>query len=708
MDITMRIQPLLQQLIYIFLFLVFSLRVSALPIWGDSGTENNSLMEDLFSIAAPKSSADAGLPVLQTAEQARSALRVLENNLRQTGDLIIIGKLAPRIMELLPSNQKVRYLYVLALTASGELSRAQLITANLAASKEAYFYNLLAKAAIAKAKQKFTEARNAAQQAIASDPRHPYAYNFLGQLEAQQGNNNRALENFKKAVERSPKFAAAHSNLGALYFFLGKNTQAWKAFSAAVDIAPGYCAPLMGRAAISMARADINNAKADLERCLQSDPTQLLARQQLATLYLKSGRLDQAKQLARTTTAAETQFSRIMLADIHLRQNEIAAAREQLNKLKKKSAQVNYMLSLCDIIDGQTGDASRKIKQAIKLAPDSPALALVNIIYTFYNDRPVNQRQLIKLGQDRSIGPLANFIAGNQQAANGNFRAAYKSWAQAENLLPGFIFRGLNSNQVENGSSSREQRFLGLGMLLYLKKLYPAALLEFEKALSANPNSFMANYFAALASAHIGKDNKVDRYLLRSLKQTPTFFPANYMMAERSLRRRDINKAITYYRAAARSEPDAGVLVKLALLYEGKGKIEPTIETYQRLIDAHPENFLGYNQLAWLYAKRGENLEKALALARQADKLVSDNASINDTLGWIYFHMGKYSLANTYLQQANKISNNRNPDILFHLASLSYREGKLKTAKHHLEKAMALSKNFDSLKEAKELLNKLQ
>jgi len=704
----MRIQPLLQQLIYIFLFLVFSLRVSALPIWGNAETENNSLMDDLFSIAAPKSSADAGLPVLQTAEQAQSALRVLEKNLRQTGDLIIIGKLAPRIMELLPSNQKVRYLYVLALTARGELAKAQAITANLAASKDAYFYSLLAKAAIAKARKKFAEARNATQRAIASDPDHPYAYNFLGQLEAQQGNNNRALENFKQAVERSPKFAAAHSNLGALYFFLGEHAQAWKAFSAALDIAPGYCAPLMGRATISIARADINNAKTDLERCLQSDPTQLLARQQLAALYLKSSRLDQAKQLARTTTAAETQFTRIMLADIHLRQNEIAAARKQLNRLKKKSAQMNYMLSLCDIIDGQTGDASRKIKQAIKLEPDSPALALVNIIYTFYDGRSVNQRQLLNLGKDKSIGPLANFIAGNRQAAGGNFRTAYKFWTRSENLLPGFIFRGLNSNQIEDGSSREEQRFLGLGMLLYLKELYPAALLEFEKALSANPNSFMANYFAALASAHTGKDNKVDKYLLRSLKQTPGFFPANYMMAERSLRRRDINKAIIYYRAAAKSEPDAGVLVKLALLYEGKGKIKPTIETYQRLIDAHPENFLGYNQLAWLYAKRGENLEKALALARQADKLVSDNASVNDTLGWIYFHMGKYNLAKTYLQQANKISNSRNPDILFHLASLSYREGKMKTAKHHLEKAMTLSKNFDSLKEAKELLNKLQ
>ncbi|HEB55344.1 MAG TPA: tetratricopeptide repeat protein [Gammaproteobacteria bacterium] len=706
MDKIMRRQPRLQALIYIFLFLTFSCRVSALTIWGDSETQNNSFMGDLFNLAPPKSTTGRGLPVLKTAEQARSALKIIETNFRQTGDLIIIAKLAPRIMALLPRNQNIRYLYVLALTARGELSKAQSVSANLTASKGAYFYSLLAKAAIARANKQFTEAINATRQAIAIEPDHPYAYNFLGQLEAQQGNNSQALKNFKMAIRRSPKFAAAHSNLGALYFLLGKPAQAWKAFSNAVAISPEYCAPLIGRAAISITRADINNAITDLKRCLQSNPAQLLARQRLAALYIKSGRLNQAKNLARTTTAAETRFSKIMLADIYLRQNEVAAARKQLKGLKK-SAQVDYMLSLCDIIDGQIEDARKKIGEAIKLEPDSSALALVNIIYTFYKDGSADQKQLMKLGKNDSIGPLVNFVAGNQQAARNNFRAAYKFWTQAENLLPGFIFRGLNSNQVREGSSSEEQRFLALGMLFYLKGLYPAALLEFEKALKTKPSSFMANYFAALASARAGYENKVNKYLLRSLKQTPYFFPANYMMAERSLRHRDINKAIRYYRAAARSEPDAGVLVKLALLYESKGEIKQARETYQRLIDAHPENFLGYNQLAWLYAKRAEHLGDALALARQADKLVPGNASVNDTLGWIYFHMGKYNLANTYLRQANKISNNNNPDILFHLASVSYRKGNLQTAKNQLQKAMALSKNFGSIKEAKELLKKL-
>ncbi len=706
MDKIMRMPPRLQPLICVFLFLAFSFRVSALTIWEDSETKNNAFMEDLFNLAAPTSTTSNGLPVLQSAEQAQAALKVIEKNLRQTGDLILIAELAPRIIQLLPRDQNIRYLYILALTAKGELSKAQSIITNLTASKDSYFYSLLAKAAIARANGKFTAAINAARKAITINPDHPYAYNFLGQLEAQQGNNSRALKNFKIAVERSPKFAAAHSNLGALYFLLGKPAQAWKAFSKAVDIAPGYCAPLMGRAAISIARADINNATADLKQCLQNNPTQLLARQQLAALYIKSGRLDQAKQLARTTTSVETRFSKIMLADIHLRRNEISAAREQLKGLKK-SAQVNYMLSLCDIIDGQTDDARKKIGQAIKLQPDSSALALVSIIYTFYNDGSPNQKQLTKLGQEKSIGPLANFIAGNQQAARNNFSAAYKSWTRAENLLPGFIFRGLSSNQVRNGSSSGEQRFLALGMLLYLKGLYPAALLEFEKALKTNPKSFMANYFAALASARAGYENKVEKYLLRSLKQTPDFFPANYMMAERSLRYRDINKAIRYYRAAAKSEPDAGVLVKLALLYQSKGETKQAKETYQRLIDAHPENFLGYNQLAWLYAERGEKLGQALTLASQANKLAPGNASVNDTLGWIYFHLGKYNLANTYLRQANKISGNNNPDILFHLASVSYKKGNLQTAKHHLLKAMAISKNFDSINEAKELLKKL-
>jgi tetratricopeptide (TPR) repeat protein len=131
-------------------------------------------------------------------------------------------------------------------------------------------------------------------------------------------------------------------------------------------------------------------------------------------------------------------------------------------------------------------------------------------------------------------------------------------------------------------------------------------------------------------------------------------------------------------------------------------------KVYQRFIENHSTSFLGYNQLAWLYAKQAIKLHEALELANKADELRPENASVNDTLGWIYFHKQVYTQAYDYLQKANNISKSNNPDILFHLAAVEFRQGHVKNAKAHLEQAIQLSDSFESINEAKKLLTDIQ
>ena len=218
----------------------------------------------------------------------------------------------------------------------------------------------------------------------------------------------------------------------------------------------------------------------------------------------------------------------------------------------------------------------------------------------------------------------------------------------------------------------------------------------------------MANFFHALTLAQTAKADAAIAYLLRSVKLTPEFFPANYMLAEYYLKAGDIEQAITYYRKSSASEPDQGVLIKLGLLYEGQGKTEDAAEVYRSFIQHHPGSFLGYNQLAWLYAKHGIQLNQALNLAQQADRLRPENASVNDTLGWIYFQLQDYALANQFLQKANKISKGKNPDILYHLAAVKVKQRDLKQAQTHLEQALAISERFESAQQAREMLRTIR
>ncbi|UCB54632.1 MAG: tetratricopeptide repeat protein [Thiotrichales bacterium] len=705
-----RILPFFIRLSCSALLLSLARPAAAVPVlFSPEAIDTESIVQELSGLSTPDAVTQRTLATLQNPQQAKLALNRLQRDLRDNGELGNIVTLAPRIMELLPDNTAIRNMYALALAAKGETSAAAaVIEAMPAGSEPSDLYASLAKSAIAKAGGRLTEAGTAASRAAAIDSEHPYSYNLLGQIDIERRDFESARENFQTATLYAPRFSAAWSNLGSVQYLQGESKQAWTSFSTAIDLSPHFCAPRIGRAAVSSDRGDSTNAISDLEACLKSEPQQPLASRLLATQYLQSGRLDDAENIANALSAADSDYARIILADIYLRRNLPKEARKQLQAITKPDVQVHYLLSFCDMIEGRHHDAVKRIKQAEALQADAATLAVVGQIYHFYTGMPVDQTKLIRLGQDVAVGQLALYVAGNVSASAGNLDEAYRLWSKTENLLPGFTLQGVSRAQVGKSVDRGEQRHLALGILYYLKSLYPAAQSEFTKALDTNTDSFMANYLAALAVAQAGDSDTAGKYLQRSLKQTPGFFPANYMLAEIYLRRADIDAAIRHYQAAADSKPDGGVLIKLGLLYEQNKRKKEAEKAYRKFIATYPDNFIGYNQLAWMFTRDGVRLDEALGLASKANELQTDNASVNDTLGWIYFQKNDYAQAKKYLQHANTISNGKNPDILFHLASLENALGNTSAAKTLVKRALENSANFESASQARQLLENLR
>jgi len=703
--------------------LLLALSCSAVAIPNLDTVEQTSpeqLLQELGSLPLYSPSDQSSAMRLQNAQQAKKMLAELETEFRQAGDLRNILAFAPRIIELLPDDADIRYMYVIALAAKGDVASAEGALQGVRRDSDANaLYVSLAKAAIAKAGDKLQDADLAAKKAVSIDAKHPYAYNILGQLAASRKDYAKALASFQAAVAQAPDFVAAWSNLGSVQLLQGDADSASASFSTAIKLSPDYCAPRLGRSLVSTAQGYANSAITDLEACIAAEPEQMQATKQLVSLYLQVGRLDDAEKIVRPLLLTETGFSRVTLADIYLRRGQPENARQQLAAITTPDAQVNYLLSFCDMQEGRDNDAIRHIEAALALQPETATeaalalqpetatLQLARQIYTFYAGGAVDQASLLTLGQDVAVGKLALFVAGNVQASQRNQEAAYKLWTEAGDLLPGFTLEGVTVDEVRKAVNSDEQRYLALGMLFYLKNLYPASLSQFNKALAVNPDSFMANYFAALVFAHSNDRDGAGMHLERSLKKTPGFFPANYMLAEVFLQRGDFDSAIRHYQAAADSKPDGGVLVKLGLLYEQKGRRDDAVKAYRKFIAVFPNNFIGYNQLAWMYARDGEKLDEALTLAKKADALQPDNVSINDTLGWIYFQKDDYKQAENYLQHASSISNGVNPDVLYHLAALKNAMGEKEAAKSLLDKALNTPNNFESAAKARELLHNL-
>jgi tetratricopeptide (TPR) repeat protein len=669
--------------------------------------DSESFIETLLQITDYEFDLKETKHSIKNSTEARQAIKALEKNLRARGEIGAIAVLSPRIITLLPGDTKIQLLYAMALAAKGDDSQASDLVAKLELDEINNLYALLAEAMIAKRVGQLTTAASAAKQAIAQDPGHPFAYNILGQIRAAQGNTVEAMANFQAAIHRAPEFTAAHSNLGAIYFLQGDYKHAWGSFTKSVELSPQFCPARIGRAASAFQLGDALTAEDDLQACLDSNPKHLPAIKRLTMLYLQTDRLDDAVQLARSTVEQDPVFAKTTFGEISLRMNQPSVARNQLEDIDSPTAQTYYLLSFCETLAGNAPDALSHIEAAEKLQPASATLKLTRHVYTFYADEPVEMESLKVLTSDPSIGPLATFVAGNIYAARGDFKPAYAYWSQAEDLIPGFLFSGLRLEDILEVSSAAEQRHLSMGMLLYLKSYYIAALGEFEKAIAINSDSFMAHFLAALTLTQTGATDQVKHHLLHSHALIPEFFPANYMLAEQYLKQGQTNNALKHYRMAAKSEPDQGVLIKLGLLYEGQGKTREAEEIYQLFIEHHSNSFLGYNQLAWLYAKQGIKLNQALILANKANQKRSNNASVNDTIGWIHFQLRNYERAENFLQKANQISQGKNPDILYHLAALEYAKGNINAAQDLLMQALGMSDNFESFDEAELLLSKI-
>jgi tetratricopeptide (TPR) repeat protein len=127
---------------------------------------------------------------------------------------------------------------------------------------------------------------------------------------------------------------------------------------------------------------------------------------------------------------------------------------------------------------------------------------------------------------------------------------------------------------------------------------------------------------------------------------------------------------------------------------------------YQKALKINPKFLPAANNLAYLYADSGENIDEALNLAKMAKGQAPEDPHISDTLGWVYYKKNIYSRAIVYLKEANeKISNH--PILRYHLGMAYYKNGDKELAKSELKKALNLDPQFPGSDEARETIKKL-
>jgi tetratricopeptide (TPR) repeat protein len=123
-------------------------------------------------------------------------------------------------------------------------------------------------------------------------------------------------------------------------------------------------------------------------------------------------------------------------------------------------------------------------------------------------------------------------------------------------------------------------------------------------------------------------------------------------------------------------------------------------ELLEQVLDEDPNDTQGNNDLGYLWADQNKRLQTSLHMVRKALAVEPKNAAYLDSLGWVYFRLGKYEAAIGELKKAVDADESPDGTILDHLGDAHAKMGQTDKAREAWARAV---KSFDKERDAEKI-----
>ena len=140
----------------------------------------------------------------------------------------------------------------------------------------------------------------------------------------------------------------------------------------------------------------------------------------------------------------------------------------------------------------------------------------------------------------------------------------------------------------------------------------------------------------------------------------------------------------------AKTEDRTYLLFLRGELAERQKHYEPAEQFFRQALELDPKSSMTMNYLGYMMADKGIKLTEALSLVRKAVELEPMNGAYLDSLGWVYFKLGQYELAEENLRQAVE-RDQTDPTVHDHLGDLYEKTGRIRLAAAQWELSLAES-----------------
>ena len=538
------------------------------------------------------------------------------------------------------------------------------------------------------------------KKAIKKDPKNPLYYKMLSIIYTFQYKDLKKAENsLKEAIDKCSDNPAAYINLATFYLSLKNGKKAEHILKEAMKKFPNYTIPMRILAQYYYEIKDIKKAEELYKKLLAKNRNDPLARLIKAKILLLKGKVNEAEEiliklLKDMPNFDEAYFTKAILDST---QGRLNLAKEEVTKaleINPNHIKANLLMSEILIRESNYQEAKNYLEKAKKLSPTDVRIYInlgrIALLEKKYQEAEKNFTKVKELIPKNFVGYM--YLA-NTYLREKKFDKALKEYRKVLQLNPyasdaiskiALIYLIKKENQrainfcqdlLKNNKNKKIRAYIyyTLGKIYMIQKQYEEARTAFNKAIYENPNLMLP-------------------YL---------------QLANLAIMNKDIDSAISYYHTLEKKAPEnISVLMMLGVLYNKKNDIEHAKKYYEKCLKIKKDFAPAANNLAWLMAEYGENLDKALSLAQIAKEKMPDDPYVSDTLGWIYVKKNAILSGISQLEDAHKALLN-NPTVTYHLAYAYYKNGEFKKAKKLLESIVKSENNFPEKEKCRNLLSKI-
>ena len=449
-------------------------------------------------------------------------------------------------------------------------------------------------------------ARRALEEALRLYPASPAVHNFLGVLEAGEGNAAAAERHFEDALSRAADYTDAWLNLGRLFQEnAGRDpqaaTKALAAYEAILRFAPDHAEARFQAAALLQTMGRFDRSLETLARLSPADqerPAALAVR--LADLAGQGRRAETdaaAEKLLATGGFDELDVRPVLPALLsHGREDVAARLLEDLRRRGQASTGDLQQLALLMEKQGKLVEARVRLEEAAQSRPDDVPLLLdlARVTHKAGDGRGA----LGYLAHARALEPRnarVHFLFGMECVDLDLGAEAYNSLLEAVRLDP------------ENAEIN-----YAMGAVALHRKDPGEAIPYFRKYAGLRPGEPRGPFAVGIA-AFFAKDYDTARKLLTPAAAQPqTAAAASYFLARMARAENDFEEALRLARQSTQANPKyADAWAELGLVHLRLGQPEKAEQALRRCLELDPESYFGNLHLAMLYAQTRDPREAA-------------------------------------------------------------------------------------------------